>query len=77
MMETTEFRLYMGEIVDLLREIKNLLEISRDARMVLEQSTKLPSQEDVGSIPTLGVDTKQSTKSEILKDYDHTKTVYY
>jgi hypothetical protein len=55
MMETTEFRLYMGEIVDLLREIKTLLEESRDARMVLEQSTKLPSQEDGGSIPSLGV----------------------
>lgn len=67
-METTEFRLYMGEIVDLLREIKNLLEESRDARMVLEQSTKLPSQEDGGSIPPLGV-VHTDIENELNKDY--------
>lgn len=61
-METTEFRLYLSEIVDLLREIKNLLEESRDARMVLEQSTKLPSQEDEGSIPSLGVEQQGDEK---------------
>lgn len=63
MMETTEFRLYMGEIVDLLREIKNLLQESRDARKVLEQSTKLPLQRDGGSIPSLGVN-KQEQQNE-------------
>ena len=64
-MESQELRLFLSEIVDLLREIKNLLEESRDARMVLEQSTKLPSQEDGGSIPSLGVNKLTKIKKEL------------
>jgi len=56
MMDTTEFRLYLGEIVDLLRDIKELLEESQDARKVLEGSTKSCPNGLAGSSPAPGVE---------------------